>query len=298
MTPAPDALDSQHASGPDRWWSEAWHLDAVAPDGTGLTVRLDCYPNQGVAWYWAYLVRPDLPGPLVVRDHEVPLPRQGLEVRAEGLWAELWCETPLEHWTYGLEAFGVRLDHPADALTAGEHGEIGERLPIGLDIEWEVAGPRHERPAAWPVAGVVQPGTVHGEVLVGRARFELDCRGERRHTWGVRNWSRPAWSMWGAGGELAFHVAGDAEVGTDGFVARRGVATSAVRAARTEVHRDASGLPAAARAVLDGEIEIDVDVLATAPVPLPGATLARAVCSYALDGKPAYGWAAWLGPRA
>ena len=53
---------------------------------------------------------PTLAGPVVVRDHEVPLPRQGLEVRAEGLWCELWCETPLEHWTYGLEAFAVQLD--------------------------------------------------------------------------------------------------------------------------------------------------------------------------------------------
>ena len=45
-------------------------------------------------------------------------PRQGLEVRADGLWGELMCETPLEHWSYGLEAFGVALDDPATRCAA------------------------------------------------------------------------------------------------------------------------------------------------------------------------------------
>ena len=52
---------------------------------------------------------------VAVRDHEVPLPRTGLEVRADGLWGELVCETPLEHWSIGLEAFGLGYDDPADA---------------------------------------------------------------------------------------------------------------------------------------------------------------------------------------
>ena len=98
-----------------------------------------------------------------MRDHEVPLPRAGLEIRADGLWAELICETPDEHWSFGLEAFGLRLDDPADALAPG--GEIGERLPVGLDLEWETD----------LTDGTA--GTVRGEVLVGSGRIEFEGPG-------------------------------------------------------------------------------------------------------------------------
>lgn len=247
---------------------------------------------------------PDLPGPVVVRDHEVPLPRQGLEVRAEGLWAELWCETPLEHWTYGLEAFGVRLDDPADALGAGE-AEIGERIPIGLDVEWEIAGPSHARPSGWPVAGVVQSGIVHGEVLLGRARFELDARGERRHTWGVRDWfGRSAWSFGLHGDDLTAHATAVARTGVDGFTWRGGQSADEVVDARVETHRRADRLPVAARYVVrDSQAwEAVAEVLGLAPVqirdPSGGrvATLARAVCRYTVGDDTAVGWSSWLTP--
>ena len=134
-----------------------------ANDIAGI-VRLELHDSPPVAWYWTYLVGvPDVDGVLVVRDHDVPFPRQGLEIRAEGLWAELVCETPREHWTFGLESFGVRLDSPEDARRGSE--EIGERLAVGLDLEWEVG-------AAGPPDGIV-----HGDVLVGRATHALDCTG-------------------------------------------------------------------------------------------------------------------------
>ena len=44
-------------------------------------------------------------------------------------------------------------------------GEIGERIAVGLDIEWEVG-------AAGPPAGIV-----HGDVLVGRASHAIDGPG-------------------------------------------------------------------------------------------------------------------------
>lgn len=134
---------------------------AAAGDIAGI-VRLELRETR--AWYWTYLVGvPDVDGVLVVRDHDVLLPRQGLEIRADGLWAEFTCETPREHWTFGLESFGVRLDSPDDARRGSE--EIGERLAVGLDVEWEV-GPDG------PPAGIV-----HGDVLVGRASHAVDCAG-------------------------------------------------------------------------------------------------------------------------
>lgn len=133
-------------------------------DGFAGFVRLARPDPTGAAWCWAYLVGvPGVDGLVVVRDHDVPPPRRGLEVKGEGLWADFVCEIPATHWTIGLEAYGVRLDAPQDALGPG--GEIGERLPVGLDLEWE-AGP-----------GGPPAGAVHGDVLVGPLRLDLDAPG-------------------------------------------------------------------------------------------------------------------------
>jgi hypothetical protein len=151
--------------------TESWHLDFVADDGLAGFLRLELRRDEGVAWYWTYFVGPNIRGVVVVRDHEVPLPRQALEVRSEGLWSEWWCGTPAEHWTVGLEAFGVRLDDAEDAL----HGEYGERIPVGADLEWELTE---------------DGGVVHGLVLIGRDRDTVDgARGAFTHTVGETDWN-------------------------------------------------------------------------------------------------------------
>lgn len=166
---------------------EAAALDFARSDGVGGFVRLELRPDEGVAWYWAYLVGPEI-GIVVVRDHEVPLPRAGLEIRTDGLWAEVVCETPGEHWSFGLEAFGLRLDDPADALAPG--GEIGERVAVGLDVEWEIA------PGADPAPGSdAQPcsGEVRGEILIGRRRIAFDGSGTFVHTDAATDWWAAPW---------------------------------------------------------------------------------------------------------
>jgi len=161
---------------------EADALDFARVDGIGGFVRLELRPEEHTAWYWAYLVGPGT-GLVVVRDHEVPLPRAGLEIRTDGLWAELICETPGEHWSFGLEAFGLRLDDPADALAPG--GEIGERVAVGLDIEWEIeSGPS-------PRIGV---GDVRGEILVGRDRIVFDGAGTFEHSDAATDWWTAPWT--------------------------------------------------------------------------------------------------------
>jgi hypothetical protein len=281
---AEPADEAPHAPGPEAEWSDVWHLDAATPDGVGLTVRLELYPNEQRAWYWTYLVLPTLPGPVVVRDHDVPLPRRSLTVRAEGLWAELWCETPLEHWTYGLEAFAVRLDDPADALT----GEIGERLPVGLDLEWEVDGPIHVHRPDWSVRGYVETGSVHGEVLLGGERLELDAQGAYQRSWGRRErHDTGAWSIACAGAPLKSYVAGSADGLVDGFVECGARHRSTVTGARREAHAGA------ARIVLDDDIELEVDVLMDAPVPIDATTaLGRSLCRFRVGDAAASGWSA------
>jgi len=127
-------------------------LEFAQPDGTRGSVMLSL--GDARATYRAELY---VDGALVlVHDDDVPLPRGALlEVRADGLWAELVCETPGEHWGFGLEAFGLRYDDPADAQVT----DRAERVPVGLDLEWET------------------PDRVIGELLVGRARVPIDAIG-------------------------------------------------------------------------------------------------------------------------
>src|SRR5207237_456868 len=82
----------------------------------------------------------------------------------DGLWAQPICETPHEHWTLGLEAFGVALDDPAVAY----HGERGDRVALGLDLEWEAVAPAQ---ASTGLPRYEQPCAVHGDVLVGDERL-------------------------------------------------------------------------------------------------------------------------------
>lgn len=91
-------------------------------------------------------------GFVVVRAEDIPPSRTGrLEFRGDGIWAEFVPETPGEHWTFGLEAFGLRVDDPTE--------EIGDRLAVGYDLEWET------------------PDLVTGHLLVGRTRIEVVGRG-------------------------------------------------------------------------------------------------------------------------
>ena len=104
---------------------------------------------------------------LVVDDDEHAAPRPGSveTIRADGLWAELVCETPGEHWSFGLEAFGLIVDDPADT--------VGERVPVGFDLEFEFDG-------SAPSPDGVITGSVRGEVLVERATYPVDTPGRFR----------------------------------------------------------------------------------------------------------------------
>jgi hypothetical protein len=88
---------------------------------------------------------------LVVHDAEAPAPVDGT-IRTHGLWLSMVCETPGEHWSVVLESFGLAVDHPDD--------ELGDLVPLGLDVEWEA------------------PGHVHGDLLIGDEVLVVDSRGE------------------------------------------------------------------------------------------------------------------------
>jgi hypothetical protein len=159
----------RHAPSPGPW-EERWWFDFTtpAPDPWGGYVRLAYRPFENTAWYWAAVVGA-LDMPLVARrTHDLPIPARGTEVRGDGLWAALTAETPGEHWSVGLECFGVAYDDPAEAARS----ERGDVVPLGLDLEWEATG-------------FDQWCTVHGDVLIGDHRLEVDGAGTHEHTWGA-----------------------------------------------------------------------------------------------------------------
>lgn len=306
MTAAVAAADEgRHEPGPEDLWGESWYFDFAARDGSiGGYVRLGLYPNRRVAWWWAYIVGPDRPT-VVVRDHEVALPASGLDVRAEGLWGSLTCEEPHEHWTIGMEAFGVALDDPADAYA----GERGDRVAAGLDLEWEATSP------VYPYGFTTryeQACRVHGDVLVGDETIAVDGWGERDHSWGVRDWWVIPWT-WTAGrfGDgSAFHAAGtqlgEQEVWRAGFVTAGDALVPVERfLVTTELGR--ADLPSSARfsvttAEHAADLELAVEPVAFGPIQLVDTSgrvgrFPRALCRFsAADGRTGWGWTEWNQP--
>ena len=157
---------------------ELFALDFAARDGSlGGFTALVFHPTT--VWYWAALVGDGRPY-VLVRELDVASPRSpsSCEIRAEALWADLNCETPFDHWSLGLEAFGVGMDDPDDAL----RGERGDRIGLGFDLEWEAEGA-----PTGDVDDYEQDGIVHGEILVGNEVLAFDGRGRRRHR--LRGWA-------------------------------------------------------------------------------------------------------------
>lgn len=160
---------------------EGWTFELAGPALRGR-VRLTLDAGHGRAGYLADL-EPAGRGRIVVADDAVPLPRPaaGLEVRAEGLWASLYCETPFEHWTLGLEAFGLRVDDEDDGAAGTWADLVGERVAVGFDLDWEL---RHPPAPLTDGAGYTQDGVVFGEVLLERERFDVEVPAVREHWWG------------------------------------------------------------------------------------------------------------------
>ena len=91
--------------------------------------------------------------------------------------------------TLGCEAFALGLDDPAEM-----YGDPrGERVPFGLDLEWDTDGDAYAYPPGTTRYEV--PCRVHGEILVGDETIEFDGIGQRDHSWGVRDWWTLGWTL-------------------------------------------------------------------------------------------------------
>jgi hypothetical protein len=295
------ADEGRHAAGPEQLWSESWYFDFFDADGAvGGWVRLGLYPNLGVSWYHAFVVGPKR-ATVAVCDLEAPLPTgSGLEIRTHGLWADEVCETALDHWTIGNEAFGLGIDEPAAMYAATP---VGERVPLGLDLEWETDGTPYHYGAT---TRYEIPCRVHGEVLVGDERLAIDGHGQRDHSWGVRDWWQFGW-CWTSGrldDGTRFHGSDIRIPGVDigfGYVQGNGemATTNAVEA---EEDVDGQGFPLQGRVTI-GDLSLGIEPVAFGPALLTWegkvSRFPRALCRFtdSAAGRAGLGWTEWNQPQ-
>jgi hypothetical protein len=297
MGEAAAADEGRHEPGTEALWNESWYFDFMDAAGTfGGYVRVGMYPNLGDAgliWFWACVVGEDRPLVTVI-DHTVPIPKAGIELRHDGLWADHVIEEPLQRWSLGLEAFGAALDDPAETY----RGCRGDRTPLGWDLEWITDVETYQWPEGQSRYEV--PCRVVGEVLVGDEKVELDGWGQRDHSWGVRDWWTLGW-CWTAGrleDGTRFHAAAPRIEGIDwaaGYVGGpAGPLEDVNRMVATEQLGD-EGIPTSAHLDLP-PLDLQVDPVAWSPVLLESpegkqARFPRALSRFTeADGRTGVGW--------
>jgi hypothetical protein len=213
-----------------------------------------------------------------------------LEVRADSLWAEVLCEQPFEHWGLAAEAFGLRLDDQLDLIREPGREERGERIAVGLDLEWERLGPAASSEPAGAVDRYSQAGRVHGTLLVGPETVPFDGFGVRDHGWGP-GLRATAPRITGASESVAFEL----------VTSSGGWSWSSRDPGAVQVHEevvditdtDTDGVPRRTRWNASPVLELDAEVVTLTVVPTGAArppTL-RALCT--LDRDPWWAWAEW-----
>lgn len=163
-------------------WVDRHELLTTADDGTrAIALSVSADPGRRAAVFQLVVIGLD-PKPVVLVEQAIPLPVDRWELRASGIWADHVCETPLEHWSYGLEAFALVVDDGRELLDRG----YGHRVPLGWEIEFVGDADRvvSAQPLSERAGGYTQPGRVDGELLSATGSHPFTGPALRRHRWG------------------------------------------------------------------------------------------------------------------
>ena len=181
--------EARHTPDPDDLWNESYYCDFVQADGSlGGWLRLGLYPNRGVAWWTAWIVRPGQPGIASV-DYRAPVPPgAGLVTTTthEDSRIEIDLRRPLEEFRLAADTPGLSV--APDSLSYDETGWSPTRF--GVDLTWTTEG----SPYHYVVTTRYEiPCLVTGTVTVDGVTHTVDGQGQRDHSWGVRDWWAFGW---------------------------------------------------------------------------------------------------------
>jgi len=124
--------------------------------------------------------------PVAMIEADIPIPADRWEFRTSGLWVEQVCETPHEHWSYGLEAFALELDNPTELIRTG----YGTRVPMGWELDFTALSA-----ARWLLVGAdpleiagayTQRGDLSGLLLDREGEHPTSAPAQRWHWWGTK----------------------------------------------------------------------------------------------------------------
>ncbi len=180
-----------HVATDEPLWSESWYADFVdAAQGLGGWFRVGLVANQQAAWVQVLLCGPDLPT-VAVLDYEVPLPADPWVLHTDAFEIGHAATAPLQTYRVDVRAQGQSYSDPSALL----RGEPGTPVDMTMNLVWTTDG----TPYKYRITTRYEiPCTVTGTVTVNDTTYRMDSvRGQRDHSWGVRDWWSMDW-MWSA----------------------------------------------------------------------------------------------------
>jgi hypothetical protein len=298
---AVDPIDEgRHPPDPEELWSESYYADFVTEDGgLGGYIRLGLYPNLGVTWWTAMIVKPGQPL-LAWADYSLPVPGGGeLQLQAHGVDVGCFTPKPLEEFT--VRARGIAEMH-REPQAVYEDGH-GQPIELDLDLTWLTDG----SPYHYVLTTRYEvPCQVFGRLRIGDQEIAVTGQGQRDHSWGVRDWWSLSW-CWSA----ARLDDGTRIHATDvrfpnrpafGYV-QTGTTLESVSDLIVSERLGPHGLPDSARIKLEpGGLDVEVTPLAFGPLVLTAADgrishFPRAMARFDVaDGRSGTGWIEWNQP--
>jgi hypothetical protein len=179
--------------GPEEQWSDSFYFGGGDGRGLAFYSRIGRRPNEGVIegalGIW-------LPG----QGFLLSFARERSGEPSIGCGAALFeCLQPLHSWELLFEGHGrlfERAEHVATKRDAYRDVHVtgslqftawGDPLSFRSGLSTPVASSHYE-----------QPGSISGTLAVDGERRQLDGKGMRDHSWGVRDWQRvPYWRWFG-----------------------------------------------------------------------------------------------------
>lgn len=149
------------------------HRVVIRSSAAIVVAQFAAYRHLATAGFYAVVVGPCTDWlPVVIATEDLrPGPRW--EFRTSGLWAEQVHERPTattEHWSYGLEAFAIRIENPRELLGRG----YGDRCALGWELD--VFTPIDDS-----IDGQALPGSARGVLLFERLELDVDGPAWRYH---------------------------------------------------------------------------------------------------------------------